>query len=159
MKLSKNEFRTLRKASEGIIRVTEQMNDLVYNIAYEISNLGKPFDSVIIAGETLRIAKIHVPSNGTDYDYLLLKDGQNGICLFDIKREKLGSEYLTDLGYLADPHTYCLPTREQKIWFLQHVAEILTAFTSLWQQQERETTDLLKHVKSAFDKLYEDSEK
>lgn len=156
MKLSNDEFRTLRKASEGITRVTQQMTNLVYDIAYEISNLGKPNDSVIVAGETLRIVRIQVPANDTLYNYLLLKDGKYCLCLFDIKREKLGSEYLTDLGYLADLNTYCPPTREQKIFFLQNLTEIIQAFTTLWIEQERKIPELLERVKLAISKIGEE---
>jgi len=156
MKLSNDQFRTLRKASEGITRVTEQMTNLVYDIAYQISDLGKPNDSVIVAGETLRIARIQVPAKDSVYNYLLLKDGHNCLCLFDSKHEKLGSEYLTDLGYLADPNNYCPPTREQKIFFLQNLTAIIQAFTNLWIEQEREITDLLERVKLAICKIGED---
>jgi len=156
MKLTSVQFKTLRKASEGVTRVTQQMINLVYDIAYEISDLGKPNDFVIVAGETLRIARIQVPAKDSVYNYLLLQDGQNYLCLFDSKQEKLGSEYLSDSGYLEDSNTYCPPTREQKIFFLQNVTEIITAFTTLWQEQERKITDLLERVKLAICKIGED---
>ena len=132
------------------------MTNLVYDIAYGISDLGKPNDSVIVAGETLRIARIQVPAKDSVYNYLLLKDGHNCLCLFDSKQEKLGSEYLTDLGYLAEPNNYCPPTREQKIFFLQHVEEIITRFTNLWIEQEQKITELLERVKLAISKIGEE---
>ena len=159
MKLTSNDFRTLRKASENVTRVTDQMNDLIYNIACEIVDLGKESDSIDVAGETLQIVKVHSDIKDTDYYYLLSESISNYSVLFDTKMDKWGSKYVTEDGYLEDPEVFHPPTRNQKIWFLQHIAEIIKAFTTLWQDQEQETTDILSRVKSVIDKLEEDGKK
>lgn len=157
MKLTSNEFRILSRASEGITRVTGLMSELIFKIADRISSLGKATDRIIVVGETLRIITLHFPYQDNTYRYLLLESEDPCICLFDTKYERLASETVSDLGYLEDPLGYCPPTREQKIWFLQHVEGIVKGFITLWQEQERDVNKLLLRVQEIIDKLGEES--
>ena len=148
-KFTSSQLRTLRNASEGVQRVTDQIRELVFEVAYAIVECSPKTEHYItVAGENFAIRKIYFAGQGRNYSWELI-DKENTIFSDKWKYEEriLGSFELSDTGSLIDPEYFYEPTLEKLRFFAENLGSILQTIISEWIKQEQETTDLLKTLK------------
>lgn len=151
-----SQLRTLRNASEGIKRVTKQLEQLVYDIAYHIVEMSPAKENIItVAGHNIAVVELY-PTNqkGASFHYLI---DVNTNTIFDstwaFSDSFWASEELNDTGMFDDPEEYYKPTKEITKWFIEHLGEILEGFTNLWEKETKEKSELIKFLKEKISSL------
>ena len=139
-----SQLRLLKNASEGVKRVTEQLEKTIYEIAYLVSDLGSKNDSITIDKKQLQI----IEDTDTGYNYLTLTTEQKteadlyGI-IFDYARDY---KKIIDFNIENEPLSYRFhgykPTRDYYKFFAENLGDILQGFITLWKSQEETTKNV-----------------
>lgn len=132
------QLRLLRNASAGVSRVTRQLEETIYEVAYLISDLATNFDTIKVAEKTLQIVEdLH-----TGYKYLVIEKEQHtdldfsGV-IFDFMKQGIK---MINYKCETEPFSYSFkgtkPSREDCKWFAENTGEIIQQFIDLWKGQE-----------------------
>lgn len=143
--LSSSQLRTLRNASESVIRVTEQLKDLVYEIANLISNNLENWDIIQTSKQKYYI----VEDEKTGYKFLVTDTRKYttvnvvpAIC-FDVVKEKT---ILTNSeeGLIFE---LSIPSRDDYKQFAEDLKEILTETQKIIDSRQNETEAIITQLK------------
>lgn len=137
-----SQLRVLRNAAEGVTRVTDQLIEIVKEIANVIAKLGLPGNEIMIGRERLYID--HRSSKMAGYNFLFLETDQVGDTAFDFSG-----------GYLHDDFNCYIhgASKDQIIWFAENLGDILQGFIDLWESQKEIRTVYLGKIKKELKKI------
>lgn len=144
------ELRSLRNASKGVKRVTKNLKDALWKIAFEISNLGSEGDSIIIAESKMAYQR----------EYVII-EGAGGYNFLIAGSEKAGDiAFWTDDNFRIDGDWKCLDwdktysdircvkeaTRDDYVAFAEQLVNIMKGFAKLWKDREAKYEDLFGKI-------------